>query len=103
MGFLLETAEGNLYYSGDTALTYDMKLIGDYKRIDLCMLPIGNNFTMGIDNALIASEFVKCDRIIGMHYDTFEQIKIDHTEAKDKFNNAGKELILMNIGSTMTF
>ena len=58
MGFLLETTEGNLYYSGDTALTYDMKLIGDYKRIDLCMLPIGNNFTMGIDNALIASEVV---------------------------------------------
>ena len=103
MGFLLETAEGNLYYSGDTALTYDMKLIGDYKRIDLCMLPIGNNFTMGIDNALIASEFVKCDRIIGMHYDTFEQIKIDHAEAKHKFNNAGKELILMDIGSAMTF
>ena len=103
MGFLLETTEGNLYYSGDTALTYDMKLIGDYKRIDLCMLPIGNNFTMGIDNALIASEFVKCDRIIGMHYDTFEPIKIDHAEAKDKFSNAGKELILMNIGSTMTF
>lgn len=101
MGFLIETAEGNIYYSGDTALTYDMKLIGDYKRIDVCMLPIGNNFTMGIDNAIIASEFVKCDKIIGMHYDTFAPIKIDHDEAKQKFANAGKELILMNIGETI--
>lgn len=102
MGFLLETHLGNLYYSGDTALTYDMKLIGDYKRIDICMLPIGSNFTMGIDNAIIASEFVKCDKVIGMHYDTFPPIRIDHQEAKDKFHSAGKELILMNIGETIT-
>jgi L-ascorbate metabolism protein UlaG (beta-lactamase superfamily) len=68
----------------------------------VCLLPIGNNFTMGVDNAIIASEFVKCDRIIGMHYDTFDIIKIDHQEAKDKFTNAGKELMLMNIGETIT-
>jgi L-ascorbate metabolism protein UlaG (beta-lactamase superfamily) len=70
MGFLIESNEGNLYYSGDTALTYDMKLIGDYKNIDVALLPIGNNFTMGVDNALIAADFVKCDKIIGLHYDT---------------------------------
>jgi L-ascorbate metabolism protein UlaG (beta-lactamase superfamily) len=62
-----------------------MKLIGEYKKIDFAFLPIGSNFTMGIDNAVIASDFIKCDRIIGMHYDTFDMIRIDHNEAKHKF------------------
>ena len=101
MGFLIESPGINFYYAGDTVLTYDMKLIGDYKNIDLAFLPIGNNFTMGIDNAVIAADFIKCDRIIGMHYDTFGYIKINHDEAKKKFSNAGKELILMNIGETL--
>lgn len=103
MGFLLETEEGNVYYAGDTALTMDMKLIGDYKKIDLAFLPIGNNFTMGIDNAVIASDFIRCEKIIGMHFDTFGYIKIDHDEAFGKFAAAGKELILMNIGKSITF
>jgi len=98
MGFLLETPSGNVYYAGDTALTLDMKLIGDYKRIDVAFLPIGNNFTMGIDNAVIAADFIRCDLIIGMHYDTFEPIRIDKSEANAKFAAAGKELILLNIG-----
>ncbi|MFM2207778.1 MAG: hypothetical protein RL213_1753 [Bacteroidota bacterium] len=103
MGFLVETRSGNLYFAGDTALHYDMKLIGDYKRIDLAFLPIGNNFTMGIDNAVIAAGFVKCDNIIGMHYDTMELIRIDHEEAVRKFDAAGKKLHLMKIGATTDF
>jgi len=98
MGFLLETESCNVYYAGDTALTMDMKLIGDYKRLDVAFLPIGNNFTMGIDNAVIAADFIRCDLIIGMHYDTFEPIRIDKSEAHAKFAAAGKELILMDIG-----
>jgi len=101
MGFLIESTDSNFYYAGDTALTYDMKLIGEYKKIDLAFLPIGNNFTMGVDNAVIAADFIRCDRIIGMHYDTFGYIKINHEEAKQKFHQAGKELILMNIGETL--
>ena len=101
MGFLVESKEMNFYYAGDTALTYDMKLIGDYKTIALAFLPIGSNYTMGIDNAVIASDFIRCDRIIGMHFDTFGYIKIDHKEAMEKFSNAGKELILMKIGETI--
>jgi L-ascorbate metabolism protein UlaG (beta-lactamase superfamily) len=102
MGFLLETVDGNIYYAGDTALTMDMKLIGDYKTINIAFLPIGNNFTMGVDNAIIASDFIKCDKIIGMHYDTFGYIKIDKQEAIDKFNAAGKELILLPIGDSLS-
>lgn len=101
MGFVVESEECNFYYAGDTALTYDMKLIGDYRHIDFAFLPIGDNFTMGVDNAIIASDFVKCDEIIGMHYDTFGYIQINHKEAQEKFSRAGKNLTLMKIGETI--
>jgi L-ascorbate metabolism protein UlaG (beta-lactamase superfamily) len=101
MGFLVETDNKSFYYSGDTALTYDMKLIGEYKNMNFALLPIGNNFTMGIDNAIIASEFINCDEIIGLHYDTFGYIKIDKMEARDKFLRAGKQLFLPSIGETI--
>lgn len=101
MGFLIEAPSGKFYYSGDTALHLDMKLIGDYKKMDFAFLPLGNNFTMGIDNAVIAAEFIKCERIIGMHYDTFEMIRIDHDEAKQTFEKAGKKLSLLKIGETI--
>jgi L-ascorbate metabolism protein UlaG (beta-lactamase superfamily) len=101
MGFLIETPEGNFYYSGDTALTYDMKLIGDYKSINFALMPVGGNFTMGIDNAILASDFINCEKIIGLHYDTYPIIKINHKEAVEKFMNAGKELMLLPIGNTI--
>ncbi|MES2138356.1 MAG: metal-dependent hydrolase [Bacteroidota bacterium] len=98
MGFVIESTEGNFYFAGDTALTYDMKLIGIYRTINFAFLPIGDNYTMGVDNAIIAAEFIKCRQIIGMHYDTFEMIKIDKKEAVKKFMHAGNELILFDIG-----
>jgi L-ascorbate metabolism protein UlaG (beta-lactamase superfamily) len=101
MGFVVESSEGNFYYAGDTALTYDMKLIGNYRKIDFAFLPIGDNFTMGVDNAIIACDFISCGDIIGMHYDTFGYIKIDKQEAEKKFKGAGKNLTLMEIGSTL--
>jgi L-ascorbate metabolism protein UlaG (beta-lactamase superfamily) len=100
-GFVVETAEGNFYFAGDTALTMDMELLGRYHQLDVAILPIGDNFTMGIDDAVIAAEMVKCDKIIGVHYDTFGYIEIDHDAAKAKFAAAGKELILIEIGSTI--
>jgi len=101
MGFVIESTEGNFYYAGDTALTYDMKLIGDYRNVDFAFLPIGDNFTMGVDNAIIASDFIKCNDIIGMHYDTFGYIMIDQQEAISKFVRSGKELTLLEIGDTI--
>ncbi|MCE3225851.1 MAG: metal-dependent hydrolase [Bacteroidetes bacterium] len=101
MGFVVESSEGSFYYAGDTALTYDMKLIGDYRSIDFAFLPIGDNFTMGVDNAIIACDFINCEDIIGMHYDTFGFIKIDKEEAVAKFRGAGNSLTLMNIGETI--
>jgi L-ascorbate metabolism protein UlaG (beta-lactamase superfamily) len=101
-GFIIETKENNIYIAGDTALTMDMKLIPMQCKIDLAVLPIGDNFTMGINNAIIASDFVECNRILGYHFDTFGYIKIDLQEAIDKFKNAGKELSLLEIGGNLT-
>ena len=100
-GFIISTDEGNVYYAGDTALTYDMKLIGDTANLSYAILPIGDNFTMGMDDAVIAADFIGCDKIIGMHYDTFGYIEIDKEEAKGKFSSAGKTLTLLNIGETI--
>jgi len=100
-GFVLETSEGNIYIAGDTALTTDMKLIPMQCKIDLAILPIGDNFTMGIDSAVIAADFVECDSILGYHFDTFGYIKIDHQKAKEKFANRGKVLNLLEIGDSL--
>ncbi|MDP2386374.1 MAG: metal-dependent hydrolase [Bacteroidota bacterium] len=102
MGFIVESVEGNFYYAGDTALTYDMKLIGEYRTIKFAFLPIGDNFTMGPENAMIASDFIHCKDIIGMHYDTFGYIQIDKAEAQRKFELSGKKLTLLEIGQTIT-
>jgi L-ascorbate metabolism protein UlaG (beta-lactamase superfamily) len=78
----------------------DMKLIRDLYPVQLAFLPIGDNYTMGIDDAVIAADFIGCDRIVGMHFDTFPLLEIDHEEAKQKFREAGKELILMEVGES---
>ena len=101
MGFIVESTQGNFYYSGDTALTYDMKLIGEYRKVDFAFLCIGDNFTMSVDNAIIAADFIRCERIIGMHYDTFGYIVIDQQDAISKFDRSGKELTLLEIGNTI--
>ncbi len=101
-GFILQTDEGNIYIAGDTALTMDMKLIPLQTKLDLAILPIGDNFTMGIESAVIASDFVECNRVLGYHYDTFGYIVIDHKKAKQAFKGKGKELILLPIGGEIT-
>jgi len=102
MGFIIESTEGSFYFAGDTALTMDMKLIGEYRKIDFALLPIGDNFTMGIDNAILASNFIGCNNIVGMHYNTFSMIAIDEQEAINSFTRAGKKLTLIRIGDTIT-
>ncbi|HPC62041.1 MAG TPA: metal-dependent hydrolase [Verrucomicrobiota bacterium] len=100
-GFVVETAEGNFYYSGDTALTLDMKLIGESTRLNFAALPIGDNFTMGVADAIKAAEWVGCDQVLGLHYDTFPPIKIDRAAAVQQFSQAGKTLHLPAIGASI--
>lgn len=100
MGFLV-TGENNFYYSGDTALTMDMQLIARWAKLDFAVLPIGDNFTMGYEDAIIAAELIQCKKIVGVHYDTFGYIKIDHEKVKKAFNDAGLNLFLPAIGETI--
>ncbi len=100
-GFVVKTEEGSFYHAGDTALTYDMRLIGRSYRLKFAMLPLGDNFTMGIVDAIKAAGFIRCREIIGMHYDTFAPIVIDHARAKKKFRDAGMNLRLLEIGQTV--
>ena len=101
-GFVVETSHHKIYIAGDTALTFDMKLIPKViGELDLAILPIGDNFTMGLDSAIVASDFIKCNKIIGCHYDTFGYIKIDHKKAISKFAKHKKELILLEIGDNL--
>jgi L-ascorbate metabolism protein UlaG (beta-lactamase superfamily) len=103
IGFVITSKDGSFYYAGDTGLTYDMKLIGDSVKLNFAMLPIGDNFTMGADDAIIAANFVKTNTVIGMHFDTFDIIKIDQADVTKKFDKAGKKLSLMKIGETKDF
>ena len=97
-GFVIEGEHKNIYISGDTALTMDMKLIPLRTKLDLAILPIGSNFTMDVEDAITAAEFVECDKVLGVHYDTFGYIEINHEEAIKKFFNSGKDLMLLKIG-----
>jgi L-ascorbate metabolism protein UlaG (beta-lactamase superfamily) len=102
-GFVIESDEGNFYYSGDTALTLDMKLIGESTKLKWAALPIGDNFTMGAADAVRAAEFVNCNDVLGVHYDTFPPIKIDHRAAVETFAAKGKKLYLLKPGETRDF
>jgi len=101
-GFVIEGEHKNIYISGDTALTMDMKLIPIRTKLDLAILPIGNCFTMDVDDAIIAADFVDCDKILGCHFDTFGFIVINHEEAIKKFFDAGKDLMLLDIGESIS-
>lgn len=101
MGFVFNTAEADFYYSGDTALTMDMQLIPLWAKLKFAVLPIGGNFTMDVADAIKAAEFIKCDTIIGVHYNTFPPIAIDTDAAVKAFEKAGKKLLLPKIGETI--
>lgn len=101
-GFLLKSGGKNLYIAGDTALHMDMKLIPSYGEPDLAVLPIGDNFTMGVEDAVRACDFIGCDRVLGVHYDTFGYIVLDKEQARTAFEGAGKTLLLPGIGESVT-
>ena len=102
MGFIVTGKEGSFYYSGDTALTLDMQLIPKWVKLNFAVLPIGDNFTMGYADAVEAAKMIECKNIVGVHYDTFGFIKIDHEKATKAFAAAGCKLHLIEIGKTIT-
>ncbi len=101
-GFVLEVDGKQIYFAGDTGLTLEMKLLADLYKLDYAILPIGGNYTMDIDDAVIAADYINCSKIIGVHYDTFPVIEIDSKVALESFKRAQKQLFLPAIGETIT-
>ena len=101
MGFIVYANKESFYFSGDTSLSMDMQLIPTWANLKFAILPIGDNFTMGVEDAVIAAQFVKVKQVIGVHFDTFGYIKIDQAETKQAFEKVGIEIILPKIGETL--
>jgi len=100
-GFIINTPHGAVYYSGDTSLTMEMMLVPRYADIDVAILPIGGNFTMNAQESIIANEMIKARHIIGVHYDTFGYIKIDHEATKQLYAQHNIPFTLPEIGQTV--
>ncbi len=101
-GILLFVEGKTIYHAGDTALFYDMKLIGEMNPIDLALLPIGDNFTMGIDDAVKAVELLNPKLVMPMHYKTFDVIDADPNLFVQKVKAKGFEAKVISFGATLT-
>ena len=102
-GFIL-TIEGKvIYHAGDTALMEDMKQFGLSYDFDVVMLPIGDNFTMGLEDALLACNYLGVNKFIGMHFNTFPVIQIDIEKSRKQALLAEKELLILSVGQKLTF
>ena len=97
-GVIISADKKNIYHTGDTGLFYDMKLIGEMTPIDYMLLPIGDNFTMGITDALKAIEFVSPKTSIPIHYNTFPVIAADPNEFKKLAEGKGFKARILNYG-----
>jgi len=93
LGFILKK-DKTIYHAGDTGLFMDMMLIGEY-NIDVALLPIGGRYTMDIEQALEACKLLKCKKVIPMHYNTWDAIKVNPEEFKKK---APCEVIILKPG-----
>lgn len=100
-GFVIEADGKQIYFAGDTGLTLEMKILADLYKLEYAILPIGGNYTMDVDDALVATKYFACDNVIGVHYNTFPLIEIDTKIALDKFSRERKNLILPAIGETI--
>jgi L-ascorbate metabolism protein UlaG (beta-lactamase superfamily) len=100
LGFVIY-GDKNIYYSGDTALTLDMQLVPRSGPMHCCILPVGDHFTMGYEDAARAAHLIQCGTVIGVHYDTFPYIEIDPQAAKEHFSVNGLTLLLPDIGETL--
>jgi len=98
-GVVIEMDDKTLYHSGDTSLTYDMKLIADFFHPDLSFLPIGDRYTMGVNSAAKAVEFTKTKKVIPIHYGTFPLVNTDPEEFKKRVGDRAEVIILKPGGS----
>ncbi|MBR6013783.1 MAG: metal-dependent hydrolase [Selenomonadaceae bacterium] len=92
-GYVVSIGGKIIYFAGDTCLFSDMKLIGERDKIDYAILPIGDHFTMGIEDAAKAVEFLGAKNVIPVHYNTWDVIKQDPEEFKKLVKNAAVHIV----------
>jgi L-ascorbate metabolism protein UlaG (beta-lactamase superfamily) len=103
-GFVVEYYGKKIYFAGDTGLFGDMKLIGELDKLDLALLPIGDNYTMGIDDAAMAASFLQADAVIPYHYNTWPVIEADPEEFKKKVEEkTGSRCVVLSPGESYNF
>lgn len=90
-----------IYHAGDNCLNFEMKLIGDIYSPDIAILPVGSFYTMDVDDAIIAAQYLKVDAVIPMHYNTFDAISVDVGAMRKKFQEAYVKLIVLNPGEEL--
>lgn len=101
-GFIIKFNEGpTIYYSGDTALFGDMKLFGELFDIDYAIMPIGDNYTMGPDDALLAAKFLKAKHVIPLHYNTWPVIAQNAEDFKKSAGEKGIDVMIVKPGETI--
>ncbi len=101
---VLVTVEGKtLYHTGDTGLFGDMKLIGEMNPLEIALIPIGDNFTMGIDDAVKAVEFLKPQKTIPMHYKTFDVINADPDVFVNRIKQIGQAAEVLDYGGSIEY
>ncbi len=100
-GFLVTMGGKTMYHSGDTSLFLDMKLIGEMNKIDLAFLPIGDNFTMGVDDAVKAVEFLKPKKVVPIHYKTWPVIDVEPQDFIDKIKGTSTEGVIVKPGESI--
>ncbi|MGN0002775.1 MAG: metal-dependent hydrolase [Sphingobacterium composti] len=100
-GFVFSIGDKKIYFAGDTALTLEMKLLA-HLELDWAFLPIGGHYTMDMYDAVKAANFINCNNVIGMHYDTFSPVNIDTNEASKVFADANINLNLLKLGESIS-
>lgn len=100
-GILLTMDGITIYHAGDTGLFGDMKIIGEMAKPDVALLPIGDNFTMGPDDALVAAQWLGAKHVVPMHYDTFGLIAQDAELFVNKVNALGLQGVVLKIGESL--
>ncbi|MCI0406272.1 MAG: metal-dependent hydrolase [candidate division Zixibacteria bacterium] len=100
-GFVVTVEGKNVYHAGDTGLFMDMQLIGQMHPLEVALLPIGDNFTMGPEDALKAVEFLKPKTVVPMHYSTWDIIKQDSQSFAAKVK--GSKVVILEPGKSLEF
>ena len=98
VGFIVELDGKTIHHAGDTGLTMEMKLLKEFHQVDLAFLPIGNRFTMGPAEAVVAAGWIGAKKVVPIHYDTWPPIAVD---AEDFARRVGPAAVILKPGESI--